>query len=1113
MNANLKYGSLFCRRMFALVAGVAPFVGFCAVRTVTIDSAANAYPTEDIELDSGSRVEVKYSYRGGAKTMKEALIDKIKVNPTSDGSVPHVAFVVEGEGLKNDVDFSEQPHLWLSAPPKGASWQSSMYQVLEGRYEPFGDVYRFGYYGTAWAGESGILVTNLVDNPLTGAPRSVVLEGTGTTCIRSISGGKFTFTGSLTVGEGADICTSSTTGYGNISQITFKNNSRFICKTITASLATQTLVSFDGTVSISVNGGGSVAEPPKLSINGDVSGSGTIKLIDQGGIAFIGTNNTYSGTIKSTNTSEGEIPQLMQVGNGAKFSWGTGTFETKRGRECVLFNADSNLTCTASVTGPGRLVKRGKGVLTLTNPPDRTAAVAAGLYALEIENGGIALGGEVPAPMQGVMRLSSSASSFDACGRADVAYLPEGSGQVRSTGGSSLMLKGGWTNDVVFSGALACPAVVEALGGTTWRLTEKTSLADNLEIRSGTAAMGAFFATDHDVTVGEAATLKFNADDYWHRKTLKGLKVDFWDLAGKLSSGTHPEWLEAAQETSESQLPMYSTDMTEFPRVQNGDNVNGSDKDCPFAKVLGAYNATKYGTDPNYFAAVFSGFLHIEKAGTYQFRMRADDSGIVWLNGERIIKITYGNSGSVSPTVSRELTAGDHPFKVLFCEESGWDVMMVEMQGPDVPDWQCVPVTMLRPCVDNGISLGALKGAGQIGLEANGIWPAAMPTEGFTGKVIVDDRTKPETSGTLALSSATLDLNNGWDVTGTNWTLCGAAVFDSTLGRTAIRATPGAATQNGGVNTSNPIPVTGPWSVEFDFSAVEPFSGSNIGDGFVIVLHNGGANQTTGGLFQYTEASKRINCDSAYGIQCFINRDWNYSVWMKNGNAYAAAGGFETNTTRFTMNKIKNHPMHMKMEYDGREKMIVTYAVDDIVLARTNACAGADLAALFPNGARLGVWAANGAAYASACIDDLTLTLPGVTDAIRPEFGGTLELKGGVLTVVGHPDGVLSGKLAVTGAATLSSEVALNMTSSSWTFTPGTGMLSVSGSCRLADFVTVELAGEAPKGQTLLADFSAIDCELPTATLGAGYPKKLSLSWLGRQLYLDRAGGMVLIFK
>ena len=1093
------------KRLLMLLAGFAPVVGFCAATTVTINSAANAYPENDIVLDSGSKVVVTYSYRGGAKTMKEALIDKIKVNPTGDGSEPYVAFVVDDDGLNNDVDFSEQPYLWLSSPPKGQTWQNGNYKILVGRYEPYGDTYKFGYGGTAWAGESGILVTNLVDNPVSGAPRNIVLAGAGVTCIRSLTGGRCNLSGTLTVGENADLGTGTTEGYANFSKITFKNGSRFVLKSTSGSLAAKTDVVFEGSVGISVNGGGSMDNIPKLSINGNVSGSGTISLIDQGGIAFVGTNNTYSGTVKSTNTTTGDIPQLMQVGNGAKFSWGTGTLETKRGRECVVLNADSNLTFAAAITGPGRLVKQGKGTLTLANPPDRSVAVQNNLPAWEIEGGTVALGAAPSGVLSGLMTLGWGAG-FDACGKSATAYLPSGYGKVANTGGEGLLLQGGWTNDLVFAGTLACPCDVALTGGMDWRLKEGVVFSNDVKLAQGRAVVESFVATPRAVEVASAATLAFNADAYLERQELTGLKLDIWNMVSTYA-GQHAAYLEECLKKASTAEPNVSTDMALFERLQNGDNVNGSSKDCPFAKILKK-------DSPDYFVAVFNGYLHIEQAGTYQFRMRADDSGVVWLNGEQIIKISYGNSGNLSGPVSRNLMAGDHPFKVLFGEEGGWEVVMVEIKGPDVPDWQCVPVSMLKPCVDNGIRLGALKGSGTIALESNGQWPAEMPTDEFAGRVLVDGNTKPETSGTLALSSATLKFDNGWSADGTNWTLCGAAKFDPTLGGSGtIRATPGAARQNGGINTTYPIPVTGPWSVEFDFSAVEPFSGTNIGDGFVIVLHNGGAKQTTGGLFQYTEGAQRIYCDSAYGIQCFINRDWNYSVWMKGGKAYADAGGFETNSTRFTMTKIKNHPMHMKMEYDGSEKLIVSYAVDDIFLARTNACAGADLAALFPNGATLGIWAANGDAYASACIDNVKLTLPGTTDAVRPEFGGTLALMGGDVTAVGVDDGVLSGALAIKGSATLAAEAPLDVTSSTWTFDAGNGSLAFSGVCRFADNVTVELTGAAPKGDTLLADFTGTTGDLPTVTLGAGYPRKLSLEWKGRQLYLNRAGGLILLFK
>jgi len=106
----------------ALSLAVLPLSGLCAVTTVKIDSAENAFPAEDLVLDSGSKVEISYSYRGSGTTMKAALIDKIKVNKTGDAE-PYVAVVLKAEGLNNDIDFSGQPYLWLSSPTQGNSWE------------------------------------------------------------------------------------------------------------------------------------------------------------------------------------------------------------------------------------------------------------------------------------------------------------------------------------------------------------------------------------------------------------------------------------------------------------------------------------------------------------------------------------------------------------------------------------------------------------------------------------------------------------------------------------------------------------------------------------------------------------------------------------------------------------------------------------------------------------------------------------------------------------------------------------------------------------------------------------------------------------------------------
>lgn len=75
------------------------------------------------------------------------------------------------------------------------------------------------------------------------------------------------------------------------------------------------------------------------------------------------------------------------------------------------------------------------------------------------------------------------------------------------------------------------------------------------------------------------------------------------------------------------------------------------------------------------------------------------------------------------------------------------------------------------------------------------------------------------------------------------------------------------------------------------------------------------------------------------------------------------------------------------------------------------------------------------------------------------------------------------------------------------------GSVAFAGDCRFASPVTVELRGEAPKGMRLLSDFTDATGDLPAVSLGSGYPKRLSLCWQGRRLYLYRSPGMLLMLK
>ena len=339
--ATPRRGSLLYRsKMRRIQAILLPFAALgvaqallAAVQNVEI-TAANAYAysaDNPLVCDSGSQITVKHSYRADGRTMKEALIDFIQVAPAAAGDPdPWVSVrLIEG-GLTNDVDFSEQPYLWLGSVSHGNSYSAGMYDILVGVYEPYGDVYRFGYDGYTNYGELGILVTNLVDNPVTGAPRSIVMRGKGTTCLGFVDGSVRTFTGPVTVEDGAFMTMYNFNSFATTPRVIVRNGANFIVKSNLATAPATMDVEIDGEVVFYLSGGGTL---PRLTLNGSVSGNGTILLKDQGGITFAGTNNTFSGA--ATLASEGGSLACTST---------TWTFD--------LDAADSSLTVGAGVTLP-----------------------------------------------------------------------------------------------------------------------------------------------------------------------------------------------------------------------------------------------------------------------------------------------------------------------------------------------------------------------------------------------------------------------------------------------------------------------------------------------------------------------------------------------------------------------------------------------------------------------------------------------------------------------------------------------------------------------------------------------------------------------------------------
>ena len=192
--------------------GANTFTGGTTINSGGVEIAnRSALGTGAINCASGTYVNVSVSWRGQATTLTEDVISKIVVAQPAVGE-PWVAMRLTDNGLKNDVDFTGQPHLWLCGLEQKTT---SSHKILQGIYEPCNNRYQFGYGGTQYnASYTGICVTNLVDAP-NGDSRSVLCRGKGTTTFRSdLSGCKITFTGPIVAEDGAYFAANGNGAFG-----------------------------------------------------------------------------------------------------------------------------------------------------------------------------------------------------------------------------------------------------------------------------------------------------------------------------------------------------------------------------------------------------------------------------------------------------------------------------------------------------------------------------------------------------------------------------------------------------------------------------------------------------------------------------------------------------------------------------------------------------------------------------------------------------------------------------------------------------------------------------------------------------------------------------------
>ena len=1094
------------------------FAAFGAIQALAVVqnveiTAANAYAysaDNPLVCDSGSQITVKHSYRADGRTMKDALIDFIQVTPAADGDPdPWVSVrLIEG-GLTNDVDFSEQPYLWLGSVSHGNAYSAGMYDILVGVYEPYGDVYRFGYDGYTNYGELGILVTNLVDNPVTGAPRSIVMRGKGTTCLGFVDGSVRTFTGSVTVEDGAFMTMYNFNSFATTPRVIVRNGANFIVKSNQSSAPATMDVEIDGEVVFYLSGGGTL---PRLTLNGSVSGNGTILLKDQGGITFAGTNNTFSGEVRIGYQSNGALPIRVQVGNGPHFSWGNAEFTGfNLPRHEFVLNTHSNVTFSCAIPSNGKAYKMGFGTVTLTQPIDRSAAVAANLPAFVVDGGALVRGAPETIPMEGVMSLASG-TAFDLGGIACAScYIPYGGGSiVNPPAGAELVLRGAWTNDLTFAGSIVGNVRLENTGATCWRADSQASLG-NVTFADGLFSLDTYrtATATNAITVLSGARLQLTSDEYTRCSSMTGLALDIW--LNMPSASSHALFYTNCLAAIGSRVPDVRTDMSLFPSGVHSGEIGVCDDSYPFAKVLGGRK--------DYFCALFSGYFYAEADGVYSFAFHADDGGAVWVDD---VLVTSGAAGNSATAFSGnvELAAGWHPIRMLFTEETGYEIFIVQVKRPGDSAYIDFPSGTLKAVAEGEIRLQSLSGDGEIVRAAGSVWPAIGDATGFTGSVIVDEHAGDTPAGALALNSAQLVPDFDKNMFDGTWTVAQKSAFTSASGLRAILLTPNVASTKGAVNTTSPIALGQPWSVSFDYSAVKPSYGS-MGDGFFIGVHNAGATASDGAIFGYNDQVKRLNQPSAYGLQVYIyNAGRTQLVWVNNNNVYAALGPILTNTTLITWNKIYKKPMHVEMSYDGTEKLIVSFSQDGAVLAVTNALAGTDFAAKYADGtAHVGIWGSNGGYFTPTLIERLTLSA-GDAPAQAAVLGGALELRGGTVTSVPDASGAmtLAADLRVAGAATLASDGgSLACTSTTWTFDldAADSSLTVGAGVTLPAAVSLDLSctGEWPVVPRLLADLSGYSGSLPSFSLSAEVPKSVRLSQSGGKLYVCKSSGTTIIFR
>ena len=116
------------------------------------------------------------------------------------------------------------------------------------------------------------------------------------------------------------------------------------------------------------------------------------------------------------------------------------------------------------------------------------------------------------------------------------------------------------------------------------------------------------------------------------------------------------------------------------------------DPQVNFALVDGDFYGTHLTTE---FAVLWTGSVHVEKAGTYKFGLKSDDGSKLLVNDKVVVDNTRSNN-----MVEREgevtfPAAGDYPVKVEFCQYGGEAGCVLDWQPPGAEKMESVPASAL----------------------------------------------------------------------------------------------------------------------------------------------------------------------------------------------------------------------------------------------------------------------------------------------------------------------------------------------------------------------------------------------------------------------------------